>query len=72
MGHLVVVERNYPDTYKRFTSLCLLLSTLGEGGKGLRWKVQEEIDFLNRLNGSVLEEGDSKGRPGLHTDIYAV
>ena len=67
-----VVERNYPDTYKRFTSLGPLLSTLGEGGKGLSWKVQEEIDFLKRLNGAVLEEGDSKGRPVLNTDIDAV
>ena len=72
MGHLVTVERNYPDTYKRFTSLGPLMSTLGEGGKGISWKVQEEIDFLKRLNGVVLNEGDSQGLPRIDSDIDAV
>ena len=72
MGQIAVVERNYPDTYKRFTSLGPLMSTLGEGGKGISWKVQEEVDFLKRLNGTVLDEGDTKGLPKLDTDIDAI
>ena len=48
------------------------MSTLGEGGKGISWKVQEEVDFLKRLNGTVLDEGDTKGLPKLDTDIDAI
>ncbi|WP_156494964.1 molybdopterin-dependent oxidoreductase, partial [Oleiphilus sp. HI0128] len=32
--NLAVVERDYPNTYKRFTSLGPLLEKLGNGGKG--------------------------------------
>ena len=33
MPNMVVVERDYPNTYKRFTSLGPLLEKLGNGGK---------------------------------------
>ena len=72
MPHIMVVERNYPDTYKRFTSMGPLLATLGEGGKGISWKVQEELDYLKKLNGAVLDDGDSKGLPKIDSDIDAI
>jgi nitrate reductase alpha subunit len=32
-----VVERDYPNLYKRFTSLGPLMDKLGNGGKGIGW-----------------------------------
>ena len=33
--NLMVVERDYPNTYKRFTALGPLMNTMGNGGKGI-------------------------------------
>ncbi len=71
MPGMVVVERDYPNTYKRFTSLGPLMSTLGNGGKGMGWKTDDEIEFLKELNGVVTEEGPSQGLPRIDTDIHA-
>ncbi|OON40336.1 nitrate reductase subunit alpha [Izhakiella australiensis] len=48
---MISVERNYPETYRRFTSLGPLMETLGNGGKGINWNTQSEVDLLKRLNG---------------------
>lgn len=72
MGHLMVVERNYPDTYKKFTSLGPLITKVGMGAKGVSWNAQEAVDLLKRLNGTVQEPGDTQGLPKLDTDIEAV
>ncbi|EHJ82487.1 Respiratory nitrate reductase alpha chain, partial [Salmonella enterica subsp. enterica serovar Baildon str. R6-199] len=48
--NIVVVERDYPATYERFTSLGPLLDKLGNGGKGIAWNTQDEVDFLGKLN----------------------
>jgi nitrate reductase alpha subunit len=37
---IAVVERDYPATYERFTSLGPLLDKLGNGGKGIAWNTQ--------------------------------
>ena len=71
MPNIIVVERNYPETYNRFTSLGPLMKTLGNGGKGINWNTDPEIELLGRLNGIVTEEGDSKGFPKMETDIQA-
>jgi nitrate reductase alpha subunit len=34
---ITVVERDYPNLYKRFTSLGPLMDKLGNGGKGIAW-----------------------------------
>ncbi len=44
--HIICVERDYPNTYARFTSLGPLMDKLGNGGKGINWNTQDEIDFL--------------------------
>ncbi len=72
MGKLVVVERDYPDTYRRYTSLGPLATRLGITAKGLTWDVEEEVDFLKKLNRSVPAPGDSQGLPQLQTDIQAI
>jgi nitrate reductase alpha subunit len=71
MPTLAVVERDYPSTYKKFTSLGPLLEKLGNGGKGISWNTQEEVDFLKKLNYVVTEEGVSKGMARIETDIDA-
>ncbi len=70
MPGLVLVERDYPATYARFTALGPLMSKLGNGGKGIAWKTDEEIEFLGRLNGRVAE-GPTKGLPRIETDMDA-
>ncbi|MEO1988516.1 MAG: nitrate reductase subunit alpha [Martelella sp.] len=71
MPTIAVVERDYPNLYKRFTSVGPLLEKLGNGGKGISWNTDHEVALLGRLNGTVTEEGTSKGRPKIETDIDA-
>ena len=66
-----VVERDYPNTYARFTSLGPLMDKLGNGGKGIGWNTQTEVTQLKELNGEVLTEGVSKGLASIATDIDA-
>ena len=71
MPNMVVVERDYPSTYKKFTSLGPLMTKAGNGGKGINWNTEEEVEFLKRLNGEVRDEGVSKGLARIETDIDA-
>ncbi|WP_417657246.1 nitrate reductase subunit alpha [Pseudidiomarina aestuarii] len=71
MPNITVVERDYPSTYHRFTSLGPLLDKLGNGGKGINWNTQEEVDFLGKLNRVHHEEGPNKGRPVIDSAIDA-
>ncbi|MBL8300606.1 MAG: nitrate reductase subunit alpha [Rhodanobacteraceae bacterium] len=68
---MLVVERDYPNLYKKFTSLGPLLDRQGNGGKGMAWDTQHEVEFLGRLNRTVTESGVSQGRPQLETAIDA-
>ena len=61
-----VVERDYPGTFDRFTSLGPLLEKLGNGGKGIGWNTDHEVDFLKKLNGE-----NKEGRAKIDTDIDA-
>lgn len=60
---IALVERDYPATRERFTSLGPLLDKLGNGGKGISWNTQSEVDFLGKLN-YVKPDGPAKGRRG--------
>lgn len=71
MASLHVVERDYPNVYKRYTSLGPLMSSIGNGGKGIAWKTEKEVELLGRLNGIVVEEGPTKGLPRIDSDIDA-
>ncbi len=53
MPSVSVVERDYPSLYARFTSIGPLLEKAGNGGKGIGWNTQHEMDFLRALNGQV-------------------
>jgi nitrate reductase alpha subunit len=67
----IAVERDYPNLYKKFTSVGPLMEKLGNGGKGINWNTGEEVQALRDLNGAVLDEGVSKGQPKLETAIDA-
>jgi nitrate reductase alpha subunit len=71
MPAVAVVERDYPNLYKRFTALGPLMDKLGNGGKGISWNTEHEVDLLGRLNGVVTDEGPTKGRPRIESDIDA-
>jgi nitrate reductase alpha subunit len=71
MPTVAVVERDYPNLYKKFTSVGTLLDTVGNGGKGIAWNTEHEVDLLARLNGVVQEEGVTRGRPRIESDIDA-
>jgi nitrate reductase alpha subunit len=66
-----VVERDYPNTYKRFTALGPLLEKLGNGGKGIGWNTNDEVHQLGELNGKVRASGVTQGMPKIETDIDA-
>jgi nitrate reductase / nitrite oxidoreductase, alpha subunit len=69
--NFVVVERNYKDIYKKFTSIGPLLDKLGNGGKGINWNTEHEVHEIGGINKIVTEEGVSKGRPNIQTAIDA-
>jgi len=71
MPNIVVVERDYPNTYKKFTSVGPLMEKLGNGGKGIQWNTDDEVELLGKLNHKVLDEGISKGMPCIETAIDA-
>ncbi|MDE2368282.1 MAG: nitrate reductase subunit alpha [Burkholderiales bacterium] len=66
-----VVERDYPNVYKRFIALGPLMETIGNGGKGIGWKTGTEVEQLGQLNGLTLEPGATQGLPRIVTDIDA-
>ena len=71
MPALAVVERDYPNVYTRFTALGPLMSSLGNGGKGIAWDTREEVESLARLNGTVAGDGPTAGLPRIESDIDA-
>ncbi|MGA8261793.1 MAG: nitrate reductase subunit alpha [Arenicellales bacterium] len=71
MPNLLVVERDYPATYERFTSIGPLLEKLGNGGKGISWNTESEVEYLGRLSGRHEDGKAALGRPRMVTAIDA-
>jgi nitrate reductase alpha subunit len=71
MPQVAVVERDYPNLHKRFTALGPLMTEIGNGGKGIAWKTEHEVGLLRRLNGTVTEDGPTKGLARIDSDIDA-
>ncbi len=71
MPAVTVVERDYPNLYKRFTALGPLMEKVGNGIKGIAWKTDHEVEHLKALNGVVTEAGPTKGLARIDTDIDA-
>ncbi|QHM74631.1 Respiratory nitrate reductase 1 alpha chain [Mixta theicola] len=68
--HIITVERDYPATWDRFTSVGPLMNTLGNGGKGISWNTDSEIELLKKLN-YVKQDGPAAGRPNIDSAIDA-
>jgi nitrate reductase alpha subunit len=68
--NITFVERDYPATHARFTALGPLMDKLGNGGKGISWRTEEEVHGLGELN-YLVEDGPAKGRPRIVSDIDA-
>ncbi len=66
MPAVTVVERDYPNTYARFTALGPLMVKAGNGGKGIAWNTEREVKFLGELN-----QKNADGLPRIETDIDA-
>jgi nitrate reductase alpha subunit len=66
MPAVTVVERDYPNTYARFTALGPLMAKVGNGGKGIAWNTEREVKFLGDLN-----QRTGEGLPRIETDIDA-
>ena len=67
LPNLVVVNRDYPNTYKMMTALGPLVEKVGIGSKGVAWASDEEYTRLKEKLGTVLEKGVSHGMPSLET-----
>ncbi len=70
MATIHVIERDYPATFARFTSLGPALEKLGNGSKGINWDTKHEVALVAALNGTSLQEATS-GRPRIDSDIDA-
>ncbi|GAC1046190.1 nitrate reductase subunit alpha [Rhizobium sp. No.120] len=70
MPSVAVVERDYPNIHARFTALGPLMTSIGNGGKGINWKTEHEVAALAALNG-VHRDGAAKGLAKIETDIDA-
>jgi nitrate reductase alpha subunit len=71
MPNMTVIERDYRQVYKKFTSIGPLLEKIGNGGKGIGWNTETEIKFLTELNRAVTEEGITKGMPRIDSAMDA-
>jgi nitrate reductase alpha subunit len=71
MPAVAVVERDYPNLYRRFTALGPLMEKVGNGIKGIAWQTGQEVEHLKHLNGVVTEEGATKGMARIESDIDA-
>jgi nitrate reductase alpha subunit len=68
--NFVAVERDYTAIGDRFCALGPLMDTLGNGGKGISWKTEAEVEHLRELNG-VWEDGPAEGCAKIVSDIDA-
>ncbi|MDV4145857.1 nitrate reductase subunit alpha [Shimia sp. FJ5] len=66
----IPVERDYTAIHDRFTALGPLMDKIGNGGKGISWNTEHEVQHLRDLNG-VHDEGSAKGCAKIVTDIDA-
>ncbi|MGE0660247.1 MAG: nitrate reductase subunit alpha [Reyranellaceae bacterium] len=71
MPAVAVVERDYPNTSRKFTALGPLMAKIGNGGKGIAWNTEHEVEFLRKLNRAGEDEGVAQGLPRIETDIDA-
>jgi nitrate reductase alpha subunit len=67
---LVMVERDYGAVADKMAALGPLLDRLGATTKGVHFEVEQEVQYLKRVNG-VIPSGPAAGRPALTRDTHA-
>lgn len=70
MPNLTVVTRDYPNTFKKMTSLGPLAASAGVGAKGVLWHADAETEALKTSLGTVTE-GIAQGQPVMETEKQA-
>ncbi len=68
--NFIAVERDYTAIYDRFVALGPLMDKIGNGGKGIAWNTEHEVQHLRDLNGEW-QDGPAKGCAKIDTDIDA-
>ncbi|RCK46551.1 nitrate reductase [Thalassospira profundimaris] len=68
--NFIAVERDYPALYDRFVALGPLMDKVGNGGKGISWATEHEVQHLRDLNGEWTD-GPAKGCAKIVSDIDA-
>ncbi len=68
--NFIAVERDYTALYDRFVALGPLMDKAGNGGKGIAWNTEHEVQSLRDLNG-VWQDGPAAGCAKIETDIDA-
>lgn len=71
MPSMRVIARDYGAVHDMFTAIGPLMREIGNGGKGLVWDTERELDALARLNQCVRKEGIAHGLPQLDTAVHA-
>ena len=66
---LKVVERDYPNTCKKYSALGPLMVELGNNVKGIDWNTEEEYEHLKLTSYTIKEAGVTQGMPSLEEDI---
>lgn len=66
MPNVHLVERDYPATHERYTSLGPLLEAKGNGGKGITWETAGEVSKLAAEHGKA-----ANGRPRMADVVQA-
>ncbi|THF63248.1 nitrate reductase subunit alpha [Pseudothauera rhizosphaerae] len=66
---LKVVERDFPNTYRKFIALGPLMTKIGNNVKGIDWNTEQEYEELKKGNRTVELPGISHGMPSLEEDI---
>ncbi len=68
---ITVVERDYPNTFARFTALGPLMEKVGNGGKGIAWNTKTKCSNWSSSTARCSTEGVSKGMAKIESDIDA-
>ncbi len=71
MSKIIELIRDYPETYNRFTTLGPLMQKIGNGGKGISWNTEEEVELLKLLNKTSDNKGETNKLTRIETDIQA-
>ncbi|MCK9270752.1 MAG: nitrate reductase subunit alpha [Bacteroidales bacterium] len=71
MSKIIALERDYPETYHRFTTLGPLMVKAGNGAKGINWNTDDEVEFLKKLNKTSEHKGETNGLVRIESDVQA-